>query len=53
MGSTAILIGCQTAPQLVPALNNPGGDVALSFERQRSVDLGARDAPFLTVINVS
>jgi hypothetical protein len=43
----AILIGCQSTHQLVPAVNNPGGDVALIFERQRSVDLGARDAQVL------
>ncbi|MBT8621485.1 hypothetical protein [Polynucleobacter paneuropaeus] len=44
IGITAILMGCQTAPQLVPAVNNPGGDVTLIFERQRSRDMSARDA---------
>ncbi|QWD83487.1 hypothetical protein ICU98_08705 [Polynucleobacter sp. MWH-P3-07-1] len=47
ISTAAILMGCQTAPQLVSALNNPGGDVTLTFERQRSVDLAARDAQVL------
>jgi len=47
VGMTAILMGCQSTPQLVPAVNNPGGDVTLIFERERSVDLGARDAQVL------
>jgi len=47
VGMTAILMGCQSTPQLVPAVNNPGGDVTLIFERQRSVDLGGRDAQVL------
>jgi len=44
MGTIAILIGCQSAPQLVPALNNPGGDVTLIFEREASFDVSGRDA---------
>ena len=47
VGITTILMGCQSTPQLVPAVNNPGGDVTLIFERQRSVDLGGRDAQVL------
>jgi hypothetical protein len=33
VGITTILMGCQSTPQLVPAVNNPGGDVTLIFER--------------------
>jgi hypothetical protein len=47
IGAAILLMGCQSTPQLVPALNNPGGDVTLMFERQRSVDAGARDASVL------
>ena len=60
---TMLLMACQSVPQLVPALNNPGGDVVLTFERQQSADAGAREAsillmalrsaPFLMAISAS
>jgi len=43
-GSFATLIGCQTTPQLVPAIRNPGGDVTLIFECEASFDVSGRDA---------
>jgi hypothetical protein len=43
-GTIAMLIGCQSTPQLVPAVNNFGGDVTLIFERKASFDVSGRDA---------
>ena len=44
MSLVTLLIGCQTAPPQVPALNNPGGDVNLMFHRESNFVGSLKDA---------
>lgn len=44
IGSAALLMGCQSAPQQVQAINNPGRDVNLMFHRESNFVGSLKDA---------
>ena len=44
ISSIALLMGCQSAPPQVAALNNPGGDVTLMFHRESNFVGSLKDA---------
>ena len=39
-----LIAGCQSAPVMVPALKNPGGDVGLAFNRENKILASREDA---------
>ena len=46
----ALIAGCQSAPAIVPALKNPGGDVTLIFNRENKI-LASRENARVNVDN--